>query len=98
MSEIPAPSGHVVNALEPDEREEFEAHLACARPAAGRLWSSERRPPSCRCWRVLRTRGLAQIDLSAIAEVRPLPPGLQPRPHPRAGGSVSSGRGRTSGR
>ena len=77
MSEIHGAVGaYVVNALDPDEREEFEAHLAvcptCSREvvefgetaAELSLLASEPPPPAA----------LRGSILSAIAEVRPLPP------------------------
>jgi hypothetical protein len=77
MSEIHGAVGaYVVNALEPDEREEFEAHLAvcptCSREvvefgetaAELSVLASATQPPA----------GLRRSILSAIAEVRPLPP------------------------
>ena len=77
MSEIHGAVGaYVVNALEPDEREEFEAHLAvcptCSREvvefgetaAELSVLASVTPPPA----------GLRRSILSAISEVRPLPP------------------------
>jgi anti-sigma-K factor RskA len=77
MSEIHGAVGaYVVNALEPDEREEFEAHLAvcptCSREvvefgetaAELSVLASVTPPPA----------GLRTSILSAISEVRPLPP------------------------
>ncbi len=77
MSEIHGAVGaYVVNALDPDEREEFEAHLAvcptCSREvvefgetaAELSVLASVTPPPA----------GLRRSILSAISEVRPLPP------------------------
>jgi Anti-sigma-K factor rskA/Putative zinc-finger len=77
MSEIHGAVGsYVINALNPDEREEFEAHLAscptCSREvvefsetaAELSLLASASPPPAA----------LRSSILSAIAEVRPLPP------------------------
>ena len=77
MSEIHGAVGaYVVNALEPDEREEFEAHLAvcptCSREvvefgetaAELSVLASVTPPPA----------DLRRSILSAISEVRPLPP------------------------
>jgi anti-sigma-K factor RskA len=86
MSEIHGAVGsYVVNALDRDEREEFEAHLAvcptCAREvqefcetaAELSLLASATPPPAA----------LRSSILSAISEVRPLPPELLP-PEPPA--------------
>src|SRR5688572_25454003 len=99
MSEIHGAVGaYVVNALEPDEREEFEAHLAvcptCSREvvefgetaAELSVLASATPPPA----------GLRRSILSAISEVRPLPPepaaeAATPEP---AGPSVLAGPGR----
>ena len=92
MSEIHGAVGaYVVNALDPDELEEFEAHLAvcatCSREvvefgetaAELSLLASATPPPAA----------LRESILSAISEVRPLPPELpeqnaQPEPTARA--------------
>jgi len=99
MSEIHGAVGaYVVNALEPDEREEFEAHLAvcptCSREvvefgeAAAELsvLASATPPPA----------GLRRSILSAISEVRPLPPepAAEPATPEPAGPSVLVGPGR----
>ena len=81
MSEIHGAVGsYVVNALDPDEREEFEAHLAvcptctrevqefCETAAELSLLASATPPPAA----------LRSSILSAISEVRPLPPELLP--------------------
>jgi anti-sigma factor RsiW len=86
MSEIHGAVGsYVVNALDPDEREEFEAHLAvcptctrevqefCETAAELSLLASATPPPAA----------LRSSILSAISEVRPLPPELLP-PEPPA--------------
>ena len=85
MSEIHGAVGsYVVNALDPDELEEFEAHLAvcptCSREvrefgetaAELALLASAPPPPAA----------LRGSILSAISEIRPLPRSL-PRLHPR---------------
>jgi hypothetical protein len=81
MSEIHGAVGsYVVNALDGDEREEFEAHLAvcptctrevqefCETAAELSLLASATPPPAA----------LRSSILSAISEVRPLPPELLP--------------------
>jgi Anti-sigma-K factor rskA/Putative zinc-finger len=86
MSEIHGAVGsYVVNALDRDEREEFEAHLAvcptctrevqefCETAAELSLLASATPPPAA----------LRSSILSAISEVRPLPPELLP-PEPSA--------------
>jgi hypothetical protein len=86
MSEIHGAVGsYVVNALDGDEREEFEAHLAvcptctrevqefCETAAELSLLASATPPPAA----------LRSSILSAISEVRPLPPELLP-PEPSA--------------
>ena len=86
MSEIHGAVGsYVVNALDGDEREEFEAHLAvcptctrevqefCETAAELSLLASATQPPAA----------LRSSILSAISEVRPLPPELLP-PEPSA--------------
>lgn len=86
MSEIHGAVGsYVVNALDGDEREEFEAHLAvcptctrevqefCETAAELSLLASATSPPAA----------LRSSILSAISEVRPLPPELLP-PEPSA--------------
>jgi hypothetical protein len=86
MSEIHGAVGsYVVNALDRDEREEFEAHLAvcptctrevqefCETAAELSLLASATPPPAA----------LRSSILSAISEVRPLPPELLP-PEPPA--------------
>lgn len=85
MSEIHGAVGsYVVNALDRDEREEFEAHLAvcptctrevqefCETAAELSLLASEAPPPAA----------LRSSILSAISEVRPLPPELLPSEAP----------------
>jgi hypothetical protein len=85
MSEIHGAVGsYVVNALDPDEREEFEAHLAvcptctrevqefCETAAELSLLPSATPPPAA----------LRSSILSAISEVRPLPPELLPPESP----------------
>src|SRR5687768_3518403 len=99
MSEIHGAVGaYVVNALEPDEREEFEAHLAvcptCSREvvefgetaAELSVLASATPPPA----------GLRRSILSAISEVRPLPPepAAEPATPEPAGPSVLAGPGR----
>jgi hypothetical protein len=99
MSEIHGAVGaYVVNALEPDEREEFEAHLAvcptCSREvvefgetaAELSVLASATPPPA----------GLRRSILSAISEVRPLPPepAAEARIPEPAGPSVPAGPGR----
>jgi Anti-sigma-K factor rskA/Putative zinc-finger len=86
MSEIHGAVGsYVVNALDRDEREEFEAHLAvcptctrevqefCETAVELSLLASATPPPAA----------LRSSILSAISEVRPLPPELLP-PEPSA--------------
>lgn len=99
MSEIHGAVGaYVVNALEPEEREEFEAHLAvcptCSREvvefgetaAELSVLASATPPPA----------SLRRSVLSAIAEVRPLPPepAAEARVPEPALPSVPSGPGR----
>ena len=77
MSEIHGAVGsYVVNALDPDELEEFEAHLAvcptCSREV--QEFGETAAELSLLASVTRRRRSCADRSLAAVSEVRPLPP------------------------